>query len=124
MSLEEKIRMFPASSGVYLMLDAAGEIIYVGKARSLRQRVRSYFKQSGDGRYQIKFLMAKVVDIEVVLTDTEKEALRKTITRFQKRFSYVETELLRQGVAMQNATLEEMDLLWERAKSIEREDAL
>ena len=53
-----------------------------------------------------------------------EEALRKTITRFQKRFSYVETELLRQGVAMQNATLEEMDLLWERAKSIEREDVL
>ena len=75
MSLEEKIRLFPASPGVYLMRDAAGEIIYVGKARSLRQRVRSYFKQSGDGRYQIKFLMAKVVDIEVVLTDTEKEAL-------------------------------------------------
>jgi len=75
MTLEEKIRLFPASPGVYLMRNDAGEIIYVGKARSLRQRVRSYFKQSGDGRYQIKFLMAKVVDIEVVLTDTDKEAL-------------------------------------------------
>ena len=75
MSLEEKIRQFPTSPGVYLMRDAAGEIIYVGKARSLRQRVRSYFNQSGDSRYHIKFLMAKVVDIEIVLTDTEKEAL-------------------------------------------------
>lgn len=75
MKLEEKIQQFPASPGVYLMRDAAGEIIYVGKARSLRQRVRSYFVQSGDSRYHIKFLMAKVVDIEVVLTDTEKEAL-------------------------------------------------
>jgi excinuclease ABC subunit C len=75
MSLEEKVQQFPPSPGVYLMRDAAGEIIYVGKARSLRHRVRSYFKQSGDSRYQIKFLMAKVVDIEVVLTDTEKEAL-------------------------------------------------
>ena len=75
MTLEEKVLQFPHSPGVYLMHDAAGEIIYVGKARSLRQRVRSYFKQSGDSRYQIKFLMAKVVDIEVVLTDTEKEAL-------------------------------------------------
>ena len=75
MSLEEKIQQFPPSPGVYLMRDAAGEIIYVGKARSLRQRVRSYFNQSGDSRYHIKFLMAKVADIDIVLTDTEKEAL-------------------------------------------------
>lgn len=75
MNLEDKIQQFPASPGVYLMRDASGEIIYVGKARSLRHRVRSYFKQSGDARYQIKFLMAKVIDIDVVLTDTEKEAL-------------------------------------------------
>lgn len=75
MGLEEKIQQFPASPGVYLMRDVAGEIIYIGKARSLRQRVRSYFNQSGDSRYHIKFLMAKVVDIEIMLTDTEKEAL-------------------------------------------------
>jgi tetrapyrrole methylase family protein/MazG family protein len=53
-----------------------------------------------------------------------EEALRKTIARFQKRFSFVESELLRQGVQMQNATLEEMDLLWEIAKSAERESKL
>ncbi|MDD2851561.1 MAG: excinuclease ABC subunit UvrC [Desulfuromonadaceae bacterium] len=75
MILEEKIRQFPTSPGVYLMRDVAGEIIYVGKARSLRQRVRSYFNQSGDSRYHITFLMAKVTDIEIMLTDTEKEAL-------------------------------------------------
>lgn len=75
MGLEEKILQFPTSPGVYLMRDAAGEIIYVGKACSLRQRVRSYFNASGDSRYHVKFLMAKVADIEVVLTDTEKEAL-------------------------------------------------
>jgi excinuclease ABC subunit C len=75
MSLEDKIRQLPASPGVYLMYDAGGTIIYVGKARNLRQRVRSYFGASGDSRYQVKFLMAKVVDIEIMLTDTEKEAL-------------------------------------------------
>ena len=75
MTLDEKIRQFPASPGVYLMRDGAGEIIYVGKARSLRHRVRSYFKLSADSRYQVKFLMAKVDDIDVLLTDTEKEAL-------------------------------------------------
>ena len=75
MGLEEKIQQFPTSPGVYLMRDGAGEIIYVGKARSLRQRVRSYFNASGDSRYHVKFLVAKVADIDVMLTDTEKEAL-------------------------------------------------
>jgi excinuclease ABC subunit C len=75
MSLEEKILQFPTSPGVYMMRNAGGEIIYIGKARNLRQRVRSYFNQSGDSRYHVKFLMAKVADIEVLLTDTEKEAL-------------------------------------------------
>ena len=75
MSLEEKIRLLPNSPGVYLMKNAADEIIYVGKARNLRQRVRSYFAASGDSRYQVKFLIAKVTDLDVLLTDTEKEAL-------------------------------------------------
>lgn len=75
MSLEDKIRQLPTSPGVYLMYDVQGTIIYIGKARNLRQRVRSYFGSSSDSRYHVKFLMAKVVDIEVLLTDTEKEAL-------------------------------------------------
>lgn len=75
MNIEDKIRLLPASPGVYIMRDASGEIIYIGKARSLRQRVRQYFAASGDSRYQIKFLVAKVADIDVMLTDTEKEAL-------------------------------------------------
>jgi len=75
MSLEDKIRHLPASPGVYLMRDAGGTIIYIGKARNLRQRVRSYFGASGDSRYQVKFLLARVADLEVMLTDTEKEAL-------------------------------------------------
>ena len=75
MNLEDKIRQMPASPGVYIMRDATGVIIYVGKARSLRQRVRQYFSASADSRYQIKFLVAKVTDIEIMLTDTEKEAL-------------------------------------------------
>lgn len=84
MTLEDKIRQFPASPGVYLMSDAAGTIIYIGKARSLRQRVRSYFNISGDSRYQVKFLVAKVADIEVMLTDTEKEALLLENTLIKK----------------------------------------
>ncbi len=75
MGLEDKIKQLPASPGVYLMRDSSNSIIYIGKARSLRQRVRSYFNVSGDSRYQVKFLVAKIADIEVMLTDTEKEAL-------------------------------------------------
>jgi excinuclease ABC subunit C len=75
MSLEDKLQQLPASPGVYLMRDAEGTIIYVGKARNLRQRVRSYFKEAGDSRYQVKFLVARIADLEIMLTDTEKEAL-------------------------------------------------
>ncbi len=75
MSLEDKLRQMPNSPGVYLMRDAEGKIIYIGKACSLRQRVRSYFASSGDSRYHVKFLVARIADIDVMLTDTEKEAL-------------------------------------------------
>lgn len=84
MSLEEKIQQLPVSPGVYLMRDSAGEIIYVGKARNLRQRVRSYFNQSGDSRYHVKFLLARIADIDIVLTDTEKEALLLENTLIKK----------------------------------------
>jgi excinuclease ABC subunit C len=57
------------------MRDSSGTIIYVGKARSLRQRVRSYFGSSTDSRYHVKFLVARITDIDVIVTDTEKEAL-------------------------------------------------
>lgn len=67
------------------MRDGEGAIIYIGKARSLRQRVRSYFGASGDARYQVKFLLAKIADIEVVLTDTEKEALLLENTLIKQR---------------------------------------
>jgi excinuclease ABC subunit C len=66
---------FPAAPGVYLMRDVAGTILYVGKARDLRKRVRSYFRATRDGRLQIPFLMERVAGIDYLVTDTEKEAL-------------------------------------------------
>jgi len=71
----ESIKHFPTSSGVYLMKDAAGKIIYIGKALNLKKRVSSYFNRSGDSRYQIRFLMGRVETIDWIVTDTEKEAL-------------------------------------------------
>lgn len=75
MTIEETLQNLPTSPGVYLMKDADGTIIYVGKARNLRKRVRSYFRASGDSRYHVSFLVARVDSIETILTDTEKEAL-------------------------------------------------
>ena len=66
-------RQYPDQPGVYLMKDAAGTIIYVGKARSLRNRVRSYF--NGEKDIKTRFLVAHIADIEVIITRTEYEAL-------------------------------------------------
>src|SRR5437667_9246939 len=65
----------PARPGVYLFRDKAGEVLYVGKAKSLRPRVRSYFQQSQDTRTAIQQLPERVEDIEVIVTQNEVEAL-------------------------------------------------
>ena len=74
-SLEPKLKALPAKPGVYLFRDANGKILYVGKAKSLRPRVRSYFQQGGDTRSGIGGMIARIADLEVVVTGTEVEAL-------------------------------------------------
>jgi len=89
MDLRDSIRSFPTSPGVYLMFDSDGVILYVGKARNLRQRVRSYFGNT-DGRPQVRFLMARVTEIRFTVTDTEKEALlleNNLIKQHQPRYN-------------------------------------
>jgi excinuclease ABC subunit C len=73
--IEEILDKMPSCPGVYLMKDSKGQIIYVGKAVNLRSRVRSYFRESGDQRFSVRFLRGKVKTIETIVTDTEKEAL-------------------------------------------------
>jgi excinuclease ABC subunit C len=73
--LEVDLKKFPAAPGVYLMKGAQGEVLYVGKAKQLRNRLRGYFSAAGDGRAHIRFLMNRVTGIETIVTDTEKEAL-------------------------------------------------
>ncbi|TML85734.1 MAG: excinuclease ABC subunit C [Actinobacteria bacterium] len=73
--LESKLKALPAKPGVYLFRDDRGEVLYVGKAKSLRPRVRSYFQQSLDSRAAIQQLPDRVADIEVIVTGTEVEAL-------------------------------------------------
>jgi excinuclease ABC subunit C len=73
-ALEAKLLTLPASPGVYLFKDPNGEVIYVGKAKNLRARVRQYAR-GGDGRVHIRFLLSQLADVEVIVTHNEKEAL-------------------------------------------------
>ena len=73
--LEEQLRTLPAKPGVYLFRDERGDVLYIGKAKSLRPRVRSYFQQSLDSRAAIRQLPERVEDIEVIVTQNEVEAL-------------------------------------------------
>lgn len=75
MAIDTILNNLPAAPGVYIMKGKDGEVLYIGKAKSLRSRVRSYFLKSGDGRYSVKFLASKVEDIGWVVTANEKEAL-------------------------------------------------
>lgn len=72
--LKERIRDFPTQSGVYLMKSAADKIIYVGKAKNLRNRVRSYFQDSQDHSPKTRFLVKHIHEVEYILTKTEVEA--------------------------------------------------
>src|SRR5687768_13803587 len=73
--VEEQLSHLPAKPGVYLFRDERGELLYVGKAKSLRPRVRSYFQRSGDTRATIAQLPERVHDVEVIVTRNEVEAL-------------------------------------------------
>jgi excinuclease ABC subunit C len=71
--LDRKIKALPSSTGVYLMKDEKGNVIYVGKAKNLRSRIRNYF-QGTDTRAMVPFLVSRVRDLDFVVTNTEKEA--------------------------------------------------
>src|SRR5436189_224676 len=73
--LEDQLKALPARPGVYLFRDRSGDVLYVGKAKSLRPRVRSYFQQSADTRTAIRQLPERVADVEVIVTQNEVEAL-------------------------------------------------
>ena len=73
--LQEKLDHLPAEPGVYIYKNVRGRIIYVGKARSLRQRVRSYFQESRPLDPKTAHLVAEIADLEYIVTDSEVEAL-------------------------------------------------
>ena len=94
-TLDEKLKEIPRSPGVYLHKDAAGKIIYIGKAKNLRNRVRSYFQagRAGEFSYGIKTeeLVRQIADVEFIVTDNEVEAFileASLVKKHQPYFNY------------------------------------
>ncbi len=75
MGLEEQLKLLPDRPGCYLFKDASGRIIYVGKARNLKNRVRQYFQSSRNLTAKVLAMVGQIVEIEHIVTDTETEAL-------------------------------------------------
>src|SRR4030042_1553038 len=73
--IEEQLKTLPAKPGVYLFKDNQGKVIYVGKAASLRNRLRSYFSPSTKLSFKLEKLLAGITDLETIVTDSEQEAL-------------------------------------------------
>ncbi|MFQ3615046.1 MAG: excinuclease ABC subunit UvrC, partial [Cyanobacteriota bacterium] len=73
--LENRLKELPAEPGVYLMRDATDQILYVGKSKKLRSRVRSYFRFTSDLSPRIQRMVIQVCEIEFIVTDNESEAL-------------------------------------------------
>ena len=89
-ALAEKLAHLPALPGVYLMKEHTGSVLYVGKAKNLKTRVRSYFQSSQDQRYKVKLLVSRISDLETIITPSEKEALileNTLIKKYRPRFN-------------------------------------
>ncbi len=74
-SLAEKLESLPTGPGVYQHKDAQGKVLYVGKAKNLRSRVRQYFQRSRNLDGRIEQMLSRATDIEIIVTDSEVEAL-------------------------------------------------
>lgn len=87
--LKEKLESLPRKPGIYLFKDGYGKFIYIGMARLLRNRVKTYFQSTSDAK--IKKILSETKDIEFILTDSAKEAAfleNNLIRRYQPRFNF------------------------------------
>src|SRR3982075_2312531 len=90
MDIREKVAQLPINPGVYLYKDAHGKVIYVGKAKSLRSRVRSYFSEDRLADSKTDTLITEAQDVDYILVDNEKEALaleNNLIKQWKPRFN-------------------------------------
>ncbi|NVM22489.1 MAG: excinuclease ABC subunit UvrC [Desulfobacterales bacterium] len=91
-NLKEKLSSLPSSPGVYLMKDAKGRIIYIGKALDLKKRITSYFTKAWKKDLKTSVLIEKIAGFDTILTNTEKEALileSNLIKRHSPRYNVV-----------------------------------
>lgn len=86
--LENRLAEIPPEPGVYLMRDGSDRIIYVGKSRKLRSRVRSYFRESQKLSERIATMVRQVTEIEFIVTDTEAEALALEANLIKQHLPY------------------------------------
>ena len=84
MKLQTQLDNLPKDPGIYLMKNKSGQIIYVGKAKSLRKRVRSYFQKSRNHSFKTQALVKRIADLDYVVTDSEVEALILEATMIKK----------------------------------------
>jgi len=75
MNVQNKVQLLPESPGVYVLKDPKGVVIYIGKAKNLRNRVRSYFQRFDERNAKTRTLMSKIADVDYLVTESEKEAL-------------------------------------------------
>jgi len=90
MNLREKVATLPHDAGVYLFKDALGGILYVGKARALRSRVRSYFLETRRADAKTGSLVREIADVDYIVVDNEREALaleNNLIKQYQPKFN-------------------------------------
>ena len=73
--LKEKLKLLPENSGCYIMYDADRNILYIGKAKVLKNRVKQYFQKQANRTQKVAALMSKVVDFDYIITNNEIEAL-------------------------------------------------
>ncbi|MFA6941632.1 MAG: excinuclease ABC subunit UvrC, partial [Clostridiaceae bacterium] len=88
--IEYQLKILPDKSGVYLMKNSLGEIIYVGKAKNLKNRVRSYFQNSKNHAAKVKAMVSNIYEFEYIVTDSEMEALIlecNLIKKFRPRYN-------------------------------------
>ncbi|MBW4602563.1 MAG: excinuclease ABC subunit UvrC [Calothrix sp. FI2-JRJ7] len=86
--LENRLKEIPSQPGVYFMRDASDRIMYIGKSRKLRSRVRSYFRDSQRLTERIATMVKQVTDIEFIVTDTETEALALEANLIKQHLPY------------------------------------
>lgn len=72
---KSSLKTYPQAPGVYIMRDSEGKVLYVGKAKNVRQRLKNYFVAGGDGRAMIPYLLEKVAAVDTIVVYSEKEAL-------------------------------------------------